>query len=151
MGLVKCSRCELNYMEESEKMCQICKKELEGEAEPEETLELCPECNEHPVIPGEELCLLCLREKIRQESRNRGDIFLDEKGMYDEENADDVEGIEADTMDEEEPIPLGELKEIDRELGGDSSFEDEEEKLMDETLENAKKKSPRRKAEKVTS
>lgn len=100
MGLVKCSRCELNYMEESEKMCQICKKELKGEAEPEETLEVCTECNEHPVVPGEELCLLCLKEKIRQESGNREDVLLEEEGLYDEENEDDVEEIEVDAKRE---------------------------------------------------
>lgn len=150
MGLVKCSRCELNYMEESEKMCQICKKELKGEAEPEETLEVCTECNEHPVVPGEELCLLCLKEKIRQESGNREDVLLEEEGLYDEENEDDVEEIEVDAVDdEEEAIPPGELKEIDRELGGENSFEDEEEKVMEETLEDKKGKSPRRKSRKA--
>jgi len=136
-------------MEEGEKMCKICKKELKGDAETEETLDICPECNEHPVIPGEELCLLCLKEKIRQESGNQEDVLLEEEDLYDEESVEDIEEIEVNTLDEEEPIPLGELKEIDRELGGESSFEDEEEALA-EMLEKKKEKSPHRKASKIS-
>ena len=33
MALVKCPRCELNYMNEGEKMCSVCRKELHGDSE----------------------------------------------------------------------------------------------------------------------
>ena len=54
MGYIKCPRCELNYMLDTERYCSVCKREMRGEDEHEE-LELCSACGEHPVVPGEEL------------------------------------------------------------------------------------------------
>ena len=59
MKLIKCPRCELNYIYENEKICSVCKRDVRGEAEVDEILELCSECGEHPVMPGQELCVYC--------------------------------------------------------------------------------------------
>ena len=52
MTLVKCPRCELNYMNEGEKMCSVCRKELRGDTEQYDVIELCSECGENPAVPG---------------------------------------------------------------------------------------------------
>ena len=36
MKLVKCPRCELNYIQEGEKYCKVCYRELKGEQHQEE-------------------------------------------------------------------------------------------------------------------
>ena len=62
MSLVKCPRCELNYMNDTDEMCSVCRREVRGESEQYEMIELCSECGENPVVPGYELCSFCLKE-----------------------------------------------------------------------------------------
>ena len=62
MALVKCPRCELNYMNDTDTMCSVCRREVRGESEQFEMIELCSECGENPVVPGQELCASCLKE-----------------------------------------------------------------------------------------
>ncbi len=136
MHLVKCPRCELNYMKEGDKYCEVCRREIKGEDENDDSLEMCTECNEHPVIKGEDLCIFCLREKKRQEN-------MDKKG--DEENvvsdADIDEMPEVSELDEIDiavnDIPPPELDEIDRELGIDEEENSEDEN--EEEYDNKKK------------
>ena len=59
MALVKCPRCELNYMNDTDKMCSVCRREVRGESEQFEMIEMCSECGENPVVPGQELCAYC--------------------------------------------------------------------------------------------
>ena len=66
MGLVKCPRCELNYMNDTDTMCSVCRREVRGESEQFEMIELCSECGENPVVPGQELCAYCLKEQARR-------------------------------------------------------------------------------------
>ena len=61
MNLVKCPRCDLNYIREDEKYCKVCLQEMKGESRSEE-IELCSICNEEPALPGKDVCLFCLRE-----------------------------------------------------------------------------------------
>jgi len=65
MALVKCPRCELNYMKEGEKYCTVCSREMRGVEDTHEHVEICLVCGEHPVQPGSELCSQCLREHKR--------------------------------------------------------------------------------------
>ena len=50
MALIKCPRCELNYINEEEKICSVCRREVRGETEQYDMIELCSECGEHPVV-----------------------------------------------------------------------------------------------------
>ena len=52
MALVKCPRCELNYMNDTDEMCSVCRREVRGESEQFDMIELCSECGETPVVPG---------------------------------------------------------------------------------------------------
>ncbi len=61
MKLVKCPRCELNYIQETEKYCKVCYREMKGEQVHEE-MELCSVCNAAPALPGKDVCLSCLKE-----------------------------------------------------------------------------------------
>lgn len=124
MGLVKCPRCELNYMQEGDRYCAVCRREIRGEEEYVE-VELCTACGERPAALGEDMCALCLREISRQEGA--ADAALE--GAEHPLNplaVTEIEEIELD--DAQEDIPSGEMGEIHRELGDD---EDEEEDLGD--------------------
>lgn len=127
MGYIKCPRCELNYIPDTERYCSVCKREMRGEDEREE-LELCSACGEHPVVPGEELCAACLKELKLQEG-----VVTDvgEEETVPEES--DVTALEATSeleeidIDVDEDIPSNEYSEIHKELGMDDDLEDEEE------------------------
>ena len=69
---VLCPRCELNYIEEEEEFCKICKAEM-GLIDPNEVFmpeddevsegKLCPICKINYIEDDEEMCLMCKREK----------------------------------------------------------------------------------------
>ena len=111
MGLIKCPRCELNYMLDTDKMCSVCRREVRGESEQDEMIELCSECGENPVVPGQELCAYCLKE-LAQSSAS--DTQSDETVVSDAANI----GIDSvSTMDE-----------IELDIGGDVDDEQFDEK-----------------------
>ena len=112
MKLIKCPRCELNYIYENEKICSVCKRDVRGEAEVDEILELCSECGEHPVMPGQELCVYCLKEMQRRSAVATGEegtiinpedpnLNIDPSAM-DEINID-LPGGDDEDFDGEEP------------------------------------------------
>ena len=124
MGLIKCPRCELNYMLDTEKMCSVCKRDVRGESEQDEMVELCSECGENPVVPGQELCAYCLKELAQRDSDTQSEetvvtdtstiagidsvstmdeIELDlDEGMDDESFAEDDDGFFGDDDDEDD-------------------------------------------------
>lgn len=121
MGLRKCPRCELNYIRDDEKYCNVCKREMKGEPDVEEAVMLCIECGENPAVKGSELCAICLREARRQEKlsdlpedmRAASDLSLTSVAL------DEIEvPLPADGE-----IPESELDEIDKELGEDDADE----------------------------
>lgn len=128
MGLIKCPRCELNYIQENEKCCNVCRRGTKDEPESEE-LVICPECGENPVVRGRELCASCLKEHLRQQKL---DSLADAA-----ENGDDLELAAVDGLEEmeeidvalQEDIPESEYDEIDREFG---TIDDEEPVLEEE-------------------
>ena len=100
MGLIKCPSCELNYMLDTDKMCSVCKREVRGESEQYEMIELCSECGENPVVPGQELCAYCLKELTQREA----DTQNEETVVADASNIGDIDSVS--TMDEIE-LDLG--------------------------------------------
>ena len=113
MGLIKCPRCELNYMLDTDKMCSVCKREVRGESEQDEMLELCSECGENPVVPGQELCAYCLKELAQRDSDTQS-----EETVVTDTSA--IAGIDSvSTMDE---IEL----DLDEDMGGESFAEDDD-------------------------
>ena len=125
MGFVKCPRCELNYIQEGEQFCSVCKREIKGEVK-DDPFELCSICNENPALPGKDVCLFCLKEMGKQDesAEDTGEVSA----------AADLELDSVTTMDEialdvdvDGDIPAHELGEIDRELSLEEKAEEEEE------------------------
>ena len=106
MGLIKCPRCELNYMLDTDRICSVCQREVRGESEQYEMIELCSECGENPVVPGQELCSYCLKELSQRNSDTQSEetvvsdtasIGIDSVSTMDEielDIGDDIEGEE---------------------------------------------------------
>ena len=125
MKLVKCPRCELNYITENEKYCKVCLREMKGES-PKDEVELCSVCNEAPALPGRDVCLFCLKEM------SGGNPNRDENEPEEAVEASSLVSIDpVSTMDEiipeiDEDIPSQEFGEIESELSLESVREDEE-------------------------
>ena len=118
MSLVKCPRCELNYMNDTDKMCSVCRREVRGESEQFEMIEMCSECGENPVVPGQELCAYCLKELSRRSDVNPDDSV--EPGAT---------SIEIDSVSSMEEIELDLSGDLDGETfdDDDADFDDEDE------------------------
>ena len=109
MGFIKCPRCELNYIREEEQYCSVCKREMKGESH-DDPFELCSICNENPVMPGKDVCLLCYKEMNRQQGlRDESiddaepqDVSLDMEGVS------EMEEIELDALPDDVPAEIGE-------------------------------------------
>ncbi len=123
MKLIKCPRCELNYIQETEKYCKVCLREMKGEQANDE-MELCSVCNAAPALPGRDVCLSCLKEM----NAGGGADGDDEPAAVDETTI----GLNSvSTMDEiipqiHEEIPENEFGDIENELSLESVIEDEE-------------------------
>ena len=138
MQLVKCPRCDLNYIREGEKYCKVCLRELKGEKNADE-VELCSICTEEPALPGRDVCLFCLKEM------NKSNSLPEEQG---EENAEPVDTSSIGDMDsvsgmdeiipeveEDSDIPSQEFGEIENELSLEDVREDEERKAEEDDSE----------------
>ena len=127
MALVKCPRCELNYMNDTDKMGSVCRREVRGETEQFEMIELCSDCGENPVVPGQELCAFCLKEQQARRSEN-----MDGEETVVHETAN-MELDSVSTMDE---IQLDIGGDMDDEMfEGNPDFVDEEDEDEDEEEE----------------
>lgn len=131
MGLIKCPRCELNYMLDTDKMCSVCKREVRGESEQDEMLELCSECGENPVVPGQELCAYCLKELTQRDSDTQSEetVVTDTSTIGDIDSVSTMDEIELDLnegMDDES------FAEDDDGFFGDDDDEDDEDDMSGE-------------------
>ncbi len=132
MTLVKCPRCDLNYITDGQKYCKVCMRELKGEARTDE-VELCSICNEEPALPGKDVCLFCLKELNKS---NSNDDSMEETENVDASNIGDMDDVssmdEIIPDDEDEMIPRQEYGEIEQELSLEEVREDEERNADDE-------------------
>ena len=110
MKLVLCPRCELNYMNDTDKMCSVCRREVRGESESFDMIEMCSECGENPVVPGQELCAYCLKELARRTDESTDDtveptaanIEIDSVSSMDEIELDIPEDMDGEVFDDED-------------------------------------------------
>ena len=134
MKLVKCPRCDLNYIGEDEKYCKICLREMKGESAREE-MEMCSVCNASPALPGKDVCLSCHKEMATGAGSKQD---LDETMETADEAAISMNSVS--TMDEiipqiHEDIPEGEFVDMVSELSLESVIEDEQNEEHDEEEE----------------
>ena len=121
MALIKCPRCELNYIQDTEGYCKICKREMKGEVQRED-IEMCTICNEAPALPGKDACLFCLKEM------NANNADVNEEAVRVDEASLDIDPVSS--MDEiipeiEDGIPEREFDEIENDLSLDALGEEE--------------------------
>ena len=117
MALVKCPRCDLNYILDGGTLCTVCRKEVKGEHDAVDTPEMCSECGEHPAMPGQEICIYCFKEMQRRSEASSTD---DNGGMEPEETSLSIDPVS--TMDE---IDI-ELPDSSESPFGDEKFDDED-------------------------
>ena len=135
MNLVKCPRCDLNYIREDEKYCKVCLREMKGEGASEE-VELCSICNEAPALPGKDVCLFCLREMNKSNSADDTDNGTETENVDTSTigDMDAVSGMDEIIPDVEEE-ETDEFGEIDQELSLEDVREDEERDADDDAEE----------------
>ena len=128
MGFIKCPRCELNYIKEEEQYCSVCKREMKGEAH-EDPFELCSICNENPVIPGKDVCLICYKEMTQQQGLHDDSVDENEAAevSLDMEDVSDMEEIELGSMPEDMPAEIGEQISLEEEKSREAEADDEDE------------------------
>lgn len=128
MKLVKCPRCDLNYIREDEKYCKVCMRELKGEQSKDE-IELCSVCNEAPALPGKDMCLMCLKEMT---GNTRGvDSDIEETGDEANLGIDPVSAMDEIIPEMNEDIPEREFGEIENELSSLESIREDEDQEED--------------------
>ena len=124
MNLLKCPRCELNYIREDEKYCKVCYRDIKGEQTADE-IELCSICNESPALPGKDMCLMCLKE-MSVGGRNV-ETDIDDPVEDSALSIDPVSTMDEIIPDINEDIPDNEYGEIANELSSIESIRDDEE------------------------
>lgn len=129
MALQKCPKCEINYIRDGEKYCDVCRREMKSAFHDAEDQNLCIECGEHTALDGQELCAYCLADKRRREKLEK----LMEKPTpleLDMEQLDEIEvptaaGIPSEDLNEMNK-EFGDDEEDDIEAGGEEDGEDDE-------------------------
>lgn len=120
MSLIKCPRCELNYMNDTDKMCSVCRREVRGESEQFEMIEMCSECGENPVVPGQDLCAYCLKEQARRDSMTTDDVIEPGAASIEIGSVSSMEEIELDLGDALDGETFDEDGDFDEEENEDS-------------------------------
>ena len=116
MALIKCPRCELNYILDGGTLCTVCRREVKGEHEIIDTPEMCSECGENPAVPGSDLCMVCLKEMNRRMPTSMEDAMVPDPSI----------GIDSvSTMDEIELDIVDDA--MASEFGAEDEFKDEDE------------------------
>ena len=101
MALVKCPRCDLNYILDGGTLCTVCRKAVKGEQDAVDTLEMCSECGEHPAVAGSDLCMFCLKEMNRRSSTNSDDSIGPESANIEIDSVSTMDEIELDIVDDD--------------------------------------------------
>ncbi len=133
MQVVKCPRCDINFMREGEACCKICQRDLKGMALKESEPEMCAECGENPALPGEDICADCLKErKLLHDEPRKTNVKRKPEVVSDDE--DDLPLDENEEPIEEDDIETGELEELDIDLSIGEEEDVEIDELPDEDL-----------------
>lgn len=140
---VRCPRCELNYIDKKEKLCKVCKMELENKhSSDEEEVEqgICPICKINVINDDEEMCPMCAKEReIQQQNNTMVEDDPDESWRNyvdndDTETESDEIGDMSSIHDEDELLDDIPLDEDD--LDGDLDDEDSEDDDLDDDLDD---------------
>lgn len=125
MNLVKCPRCDLNYIPDSDKYCTVCLREMKGDEKKDE-MELCSICNASPALPGRDVCLSCHKEMHSSNSTTDTDADDEPEDVEDKMSMNSVSTMDEIIPQIHEEIPEGEYGEIENELSLEKVIEDEQ-------------------------
>ena len=125
MQLIKCPRCDLNYIRKGEKNT--------------EEVELCSICNEEPALPGRDVCIFCLKEmnksnSLPEEQEEENAEPVDTSSIGDMDSVSGMDEIIPEVEDDSD-IPSQEFGEIENELSLEDVREDEERKADEDDSE----------------
>lgn len=135
MTLVKCPRCDLNYITEDQKYCKVCLREMKGESL-EDEVEMCSICNEAPALPGKDVCLFCLKEMNKSNSTEDDTGDMENVDAANIGEMDDVSAMdEIIPENEDEEIHRPEYDRLEHEMSLEEVREDEERNAEDEENE----------------
>ena len=138
---IRCPRCELNYIQKKDKLCNVCKSELEarGDMYNELDMELCPICHTNFLNADEQICESCREEcgyDFEYDDDREWRRYISEEEETESENEEigenaSVIDIEDDHIDYDDDDFLDFGKDLDGEsMEGldmdDSSFDEEE-------------------------
>ena len=148
---MKCPRCEINYILERHKMCDVCKAELKLApdiySEDDEEMVLCPTCKVNFIFADEEICATCkskvevvaldLDVEPEVEAEDEWRSFLDDEkeipvGSSDTEEETEVVSLnklheeEVDELDKEETYDFGGSFDYDDDFDDEEEDEDED-------------------------
>ena len=124
MALIKCPRCELNYILDGGTLCTVCRREVRGEHEIIDTPEMCSECGENPAVPGSDLCMFCIKEMNRRMSSSMDDGIVQEDANIGIDSVSTMDEIELDIVDDA----------LASEFGAEDEFKDDDEDADDGDL-----------------
>ena len=134
MTLIKCPRCDLNYITPDQKYCKVCLREMKGEGSAEE-VELCSICNEAPALPGKDVCLFCLKEMNQSNSDDSDASMPEGVDAANIGDMDSVSGMDEIIPETDDEISNQEYGEMEQELSLEDVREDEEREEDDEKEE----------------
>lgn len=146
MRVIKCPRCEVNFIKEEDGFCAICKKEMKGEMPKEEPIEICMECGEHPCLPGQDFCVECLKSSKVLPLDVKDSLEHDHEPIDSQNEEMDESDLAIDEPSRAQDIPDRELEQIHKELGmidSDDDQEDDEDEFdgfYEEDIEEMRKK-----------
>ena len=132
MKLVKCPRCDLNYITENEKYCKVCLREMKGDSRRDET-ELCSICNVEPALPGRDVCIFCLKEMNGANAAGQDDDAEERISSADLTAMDSVSTMEEIVPEIDDDIP-GEMAESLEKIRDDEENSDEDEDSDEDEL-----------------
>ena len=138
MFFEKCPRCDLNYITASEKYCKVCMREMKGDNAHDE-IEMCSVCSEHPVLPGRDICLFCLKEMSSQTATTSShDDTNDSEEQVNTRALTDLDDVSS--MDEipevDNDLPAGEFEKMAGEISSLESMREEEDQDDDDEDED---------------
>ena len=127
MGLIKCPRCELNYILDGGELCSVCREEVRGMHSTDDSILLCSVCGELPALPGQDMCKACLVE-------------MRSIDILSTDNEEDEAAVETNEMKPDPISGLDEMEEVDEEMDEEAELEEEleiDEKAIDEAIEES--------------
>ncbi len=116
---IKCPRCELNYILETEKLCPVCQAELKLSKDNSlsEDMELCPICGQNFVSYDQPMCEECAKKRSLDDIVDEDDDGQD----YEREASDEFNDIDSPADDDVEIVPFSALDDDDDEDDDDEN------------------------------